>query len=83
MSDRIGKFLVDNGYLDVGTQKAFVGKLSGCQDHNLVMGEVISHAKSNNKTAHITWYDLEDAFRSVSHKLIPFCLDRMHLPAEV
>ena len=83
LSDRIGKFLVGNGYLDVETQKAFVGKISGCQDHNLVMGEVINHAKSNSRTAHITWFDLEDAFGSVSHELIPICLDRMHLPAEV
>ena len=83
MSERISKYLVGNGYIDVNTQKAFVGGLSGCEDHNLVMGEVINHAKTNGRTAHITWFDLEDAFGSVSHELIQICMDRMHLPAEV
>jgi len=47
------------------------------------MGEVINHAKSNGRTAHITWFDLEDAFGSVLHELIPLCMDRMHLPVEL
>ena len=46
------------------------------------MGEIINHAKANKRTAHITWFDLEDEFGSVSH-LIPICLDRMHLPVNV
>ena len=33
--------------------------------------------------ANVTWFDLEDAFGSVSHDLIRLCLDRMHLPANV
>ena len=38
----------------------------------------------NLKTGlHVTWFDLEDAFGSISHKLIPVCLDRMHIPANV
>ena len=32
---------------------------------------------------HITWFDLEDAFGSVSHDLISTSLDRMHLPVNV
>ena len=63
--------------------KAFLRKISGCQDHNLIMGEIINHAKANKRTAHMTWFDLEDAFGSVSHDLIPICLDRMHLPVNV
>ena len=47
------------------------------------MGEVINHAKANNRTVHITWFDLEDAFGSVSHDLITICLERMHLPPNV
>ena len=35
-----------------------IGGLSGCEDHNLVMGEVLNHAKTNGRTAHITWFDL-------------------------
>ena len=54
LSDRIGKFLIGNGYIDVKTLKAFIGGLSGCEDHNLVMGEVINHAKANSRTVHVT-----------------------------
>ena len=56
---------------------------SGCPDHNLILNEIINHAKFKNRTVHITWFDLEDAFGSVSHDLIPICLDRMHIPANV
>ena len=47
------------------------------------MGEIINHAKASKKTVHITWFDLEDAFGSVSHDLIPICMSRMHLPQNV
>ena len=82
LSERICNFLVSNGFIDSEVQKAF-GKLSGCQEDNLVMGKIINHAKANKRTAHITWFDLEDAFGSVSHDLIPICLSRMHLPQNV
>ena len=72
-----------NGYLDSKTQKAFLSKISGCQDHNLILGEIIYHAKSNNRTIHVTWFDLEDAFGSVLHELISASLDRMNFPVNV
>ena len=40
LSDRICRFLVGNSFLDSETQKAFLRKISGCQDHNLVMGRL-------------------------------------------
>ena len=75
------KFVVGNGFIDPKIQKAFLRGLSGCPDHNL--NEIINHAKLKNRTVHITWFDLEDAFGSVSHDLIPVCLDRMHIPPNV
>ena len=83
LSDRISGFLVGNKFIDPEAQKAFLHGISGCQDHNLILSEIINHAKSNNRTAHITWFDLEDAFGSVSHDLISICMDRMHLPDNV
>ena len=83
LSERICKYLVSNGFINTELQKAFIGKISGCQDHNLIMQELINHAKGNKRTIHITWFDLEDAFGSVSHDLIPICLSRMHLPQNV
>ena len=47
------------------------------------MGEIINHAKFNKRTVHVTWFDLEDAFGILSHDLVPICMDRMHLLANV
>ena len=54
LSKRISNYLVSNGFIDSELQKAFIGKISGCQDHNLVMGEIINSAKASKKTVHIT-----------------------------
>ena len=67
MSDRITVFLVGNDYINSETQKAFLHKISSSQDHNLVLGEILNHAKENSKNVYVTWFDLEDAFGSVSH----------------
>ena len=42
--------------------------------------EVIKSAIKSKKTAHITFFDLEDAFGSVPHSLIQESLMRNHLP---
>ena len=47
------------------------------------MGELLNNAKANGRTLHVTWFDLEDAFGSVLHELIPICMERMNLPPEV
>ena len=47
------------------------------------MQEIIGHCKANKKTVHLTFFDLEDAFGSVSHDLISLSLDRMHIPENV
>ena len=83
LSDRITRFVSKSGLIDASTQKAFIRGLSGCLDHNVIMQEVISHCKANKRTAHITFFDLEDAFGSVSHDLIPISLERMHIPENV
>ena len=57
--------------------------MSGCIDHNVIMQEIIGHCKSSRRTVHITFFDLEDAFGSISHDLIPLSLDRMRIPENV
>jgi hypothetical protein len=47
------------------------------------MEEVIKSARKNKKTAHITFFDLEDAFGSVPHSLIQETLKRNHLPENI
>ena len=83
LADRISNFLVKTGLIDSSTQKAFLSGISGCQDHNLIMQEILNHCKYHRETVHVTWFDLEDAFGSVPHDLIPISLKIMHLPDNI
>ena len=82
-SSRTINFMITNRYLDPSAQKAFINGINGCVEHVQVIQEVIQHAKSNQKTAHITWFDLMDAFGSLSHMLILHVLQHYHLPRTI
>ena len=82
-SSRTISFMITNGYLDSSAQKAFINGINGCVEHVQVIQEVIQHAKSNHKTAHITWFDLVDAFGSLCHMLILHVLQHYHLPDKI
>ena len=83
LSHRFTEYLTANKYVDPTLQKAFLPGINGCIEHNVVMDEIIKSARSNNKTLHITWYDLEDAFGSVPHSLIMHSLERTHFPPQI
>ena len=57
--------------------------INGTIEHNVVLEEIISQAKTNKITVHITFLDLEVAFGSVTHPLIMHILKRFHVPAEI
>ena len=76
-------FMVPNKYLDPVAQKAYIEGINGCVEHVTVVHEIIQHAKLNHKTVHITWFDLEDAFGSVCHMLIPFVMKHYNIPTQV
>ena len=72
--------MVANKCLDPAAQKAFMDGVNGCVEHVTVIQEIIQNTTHNHKTVHITWFDLEDAFGSVSHMLIPILMNLMNLP---
>ena len=76
-------YMVANSYLDPTAQKAYLDGVNGCVEHITVVQEVIEHAISNKKTAHMTWFDLEDAFGSLSHDLIPHVFEHYRFPKEI
>ena len=82
-AQRTINYMVSNKYLDPIAQKAYIEGINGCIEHVTVVQEVIEDAKHNKKTVHITWFDLEDAFGSVSHMLIPYVMDYYHLPKQI
>ena len=80
LAERLTTFLTLNKLIDPSLQKAFLPGINGCIEHNIVMDEIIKDAKSNSKTCHITFFDLEDAFGSVPHSLIQHTLERNFIP---
>ena len=82
-AERTINFMVKNGYLDPVAQKAYIEGVNGCVEHVSVVQEILQHAKLNHKTVHITWFDLADAFGSVSHLLIPFVMKYYNIPTKI
>ena len=80
LTQRLTTFFTSNKLIDPTVQKAFLPGINGCIEHNVVMEEIVKNAKSNKKTCHITFFDLEDAFGSVPHSLIDFSLERNFVP---
>ena len=74
---------ITNDLVNTEFQKAFLKGKNGCVEHNQVLHEIISHSQANNRTVHITWFDLEDAFGSVSHDLINLTQQRNLIPVEI
>ncbi len=75
--------MIGNGYIDNSMQKAFIHNINGTIEHNQLLQEVISHARVNKRTCHITFFDLKDAFGSISHSLIDHCLERYQIPDNI
>ena len=76
-------FMTGNNYLDQIAQKAYLDGVNGCVEHITVIQEIIDHAVSSKKTAHIAWFDLEDAFGSLNHKLIPYIFKYYNIPQTI
>ena len=74
--------MLDDGYLDPNTQKAFL-PIPGCIEHQSKLGSVISSAKKSHRSVAIAWLDLANAYGSVHHDLIQFSLRHYHLPHDL
>ena len=83
ISDRVLDYMTTNGFIDTAMQKAFIRNVNGTMEHNTVLQEVISHARRNKRTCHITFFDLKDAFGSISHSLIDHTLTRYNIPDNI
>ena len=79
-ADRMAEYMTANKYIDPSSQKAFLKGINGCIEHIQVIQEVIQDAKHKKATVHCSWFDLADAYGSVVHKLIEFCLRHYFVP---
>ncbi len=83
LAARFQSFLLSNKLIDPTMQKAFLSKINGCVEHCSVLNSLLLHARTQKKTLHCTWFDLADAFGSISHPLISYTLSRNQFPPEI
>ena len=74
--------MVNKGYIKSSHQQAFLQGITGCTENVEVPQEVIQDAKARKMSVHISELDLSDAFGSISHALIKFCLEKLNLPGK-
>ena len=82
-ANRTLQYMLLNDYLANSAQKAYIEGVNGCIEHVVVVQEVIEHARLNNKTTNVTWFDLQDAFESVPHVLIPYVMAHYNFPEKI
>ena len=75
-------YMVDNGFLNTATQKAFVDDVPGCSEHHLKVLSIIREAQRRWKSLCVCWINLANAFSSVHHDLITFSLAHYHAPPQ-
>ena len=75
--------MLGNGYIDSRVQKGFLEGVAGCVEHTSMQWEMLKHAKSKQRQIVMAWLDLENAYGSVRHMLVPFALKWYHVPQKV
>ncbi len=70
ISDHILDYMIINNVINTAVQKAFIKNINGTIEHNQLLQEVISHAHKHKQTCDVTFFDLKDAFGSISHERI-------------
>ena len=69
-----------NGYLDTTVQKAFLPGIPGCLEQYEKLMAIINEAHRKHRSLTVCWLDLANAYGSVHHQLINFCLHHYHAP---
>ena len=80
LKNRWLKFMISNSYLDKAVQKAFIPGVPGCLEQYEKLSAIIKDAHTKHKFLAVCWLDLANAFGSVHHQLIDFCLHHYHTP---
>ena len=76
-------YMVDNGFLNTATQKAFVDRVLGSSEHHLKPLSILREAQRRRTSVCVGWLDLANAFGSVHHDLITFSLAHYHAPRQM
>ncbi|KAJ3581477.1 hypothetical protein NHX12_016599 [Muraenolepis orangiensis] len=74
-------YLAENTYIDTSVQKGGISGMPGCLEHTGVVTQLIREARENMGNMSVLWFDLENAFGSIPHKLVQFTLTKHHVPS--
>ncbi|KAJ3581984.1 hypothetical protein NHX12_016018 [Muraenolepis orangiensis] len=74
-------YLAENTYIDTSVQKGGISGMPGCLEHTGVVTQLIREARENMGNLSVLWFDLENAFGSIPHKLVQFTLTKHHVPS--
>ncbi len=55
LANRTVAHMIDNNFLDPTIQKVFIQWINGTIKHNILLQEIIKHARANKHTAHISF----------------------------
>ena len=59
---RLSKYMLDNQFIKLKVQKAFLHGVAGCIEHTATHWEMLQNAKKAERQIVIAWLDLENAY---------------------
>ena len=83
LRDSLFAFLTANGFIEHKIQTGFLPKVSGTFEHNAQMANIISTARTKQRSVLINLLDLKNAFGEVHHNLISETLRYHHVPDQI
>ena len=66
--------------IDSSSQKDFLHGINGTVEHIFTITAMIEHARSSGLLLTLTFVDLQNAFRSISHRLVVDILGHLRFP---
>ena len=80
---RMEKFCLSNNIIDSSSQKGFLCGINGTVEHFFTITAMIEHARLNGIPLTLTFVDLQNAFGSISHRLVVDILAHLRIPSSV
>ena len=75
------QFMVANNLLESSVQKAFLHGIPGCFEQYQKLLLMIADAHKKHESLTVCWLDIANAYGSVHHQLIIYCLQHYHTPS--
>jgi hypothetical protein len=77
---RTTEYVLQNKYLDISVQKAFLPKMAGCVEHTQTLISVLCNTHQHQCAITVTFIDLQITYGTVRHSFIAYVLAHYHFP---